>query len=197
MTHSSGNPVKVLGNSGGGLHRKQDDGNLRRALQDRLTLAEAIEAATWIVDAYPNGGKSAGKSYLGALAATLAAYPKSVALACADVRNGIVQDTEFLPTVAGIVKWCEQRTEKMRQHVAREDRVAKQIAERQEAEAKRAGRRLTYDELKAKYGDGKGGWGTEPPEYKPKWAPPSADELRKIVGDDAWNKLKPSKVETQ
>jgi hypothetical protein len=95
-----------------------------------MTLSEAIEAATAIVDCYPNGGRDAGKAYLGALAAILGKYPRSVALKCADPLYGITVECKFLPTVADVVKWCERKAEPLYRDYEREKRTAAQLAER-------------------------------------------------------------------
>lgn len=125
-----------------------------------MTLSESIEAATSIVDRYPNGGKSAGKSYLGALAATLASYPKQVATKCADLK-GISADCQFLPTVADIIAWCERNTEPLRQQRSAELRRADQLEARARFEQEQIAERskhLTINELKEKYGDWGDGW---------------------------------------
>ncbi len=188
-TRSSDNQAKALATLQDGLPRKRADGSVRQALLDRMTISEGIEAAGRIVGAYPNGGRDASKSYLGAIASTLASYPRQIALACADPVNGVTRDCKFLPTVSDIVAWCERKTEPLQHRAAREQRIADQLAARTADEVVRD-RRLTYDELKAKYGDGKGGWGVNGINDKPRWSPPSADELRKQIGDDAWDKLK-------
>lgn len=121
-----------------------------------MTVSEAIEAATRIVDAYPNGGRSAGEGYLGALAAMLGSYPRSVALACSDRVRGVVRACKFLPTPADIVAWCEKETEPLRSRRERELRVSRQLADRADYERMQIEdrpRRLTVAELKAKYGD--------------------------------------------
>lgn len=156
-----------------------------------MTISEGIEAAGRIIGAYPNGGKDAGKSYIGAIAETLASYPRQTATACADRVNGVTRECKFLPTVSDIVAWCERKTEPLWRTAEREQRIAEQLAARDADEVVRD-RRLTYDELKAKYGEGRDGWGINGGTHdKPRWSPPSSDELRKICGDDAWAKLKP------
>lgn len=124
-----------------------------------MTLSESIEAATSIVDRYPNGGKSAGKSYLGALAATLANYPRQVALACADLK-GVSAECEFLPTVASIVAWCEKHTEPLRSRYDHEQRRRQQFNARDDFESEQGDRprRLSVGELKEKYGDWQDNW---------------------------------------
>jgi hypothetical protein len=109
------------------LPRKLEGASLRRALNDRVTFSEALQAAGRIVKAYPNGGKDAGEGYIGALAATLAAYPRVTATQCASPVFGVVRVASFLPTVAEIVKWCEKAVEPLYRQADREDRVTAQI----------------------------------------------------------------------
>src|SRR5580704_1453201 len=85
--------------------------SVQRLLDERMSLSEAIDAAGLIIGAFPNGGANAGDSYIGALAATLGSYPRSVAKRCADHVHGVSRDCKFLPTVADIVAWCERHTE--------------------------------------------------------------------------------------
>lgn len=158
-----------------------------------MTLSEAIEAATVIIAGYPNGGANAGDSYIGALASTLMAYPRQVAMRCADYPRklgqplrGVSAVEKFLPTPAVIIAWCEKETEPLRQAVDREKRAKRQLADRAEFEAPRDDR-LTYDELKSKYGDGNGGWGIDRIENTYNW--PSPEELAGMVGREEWEKI--------
>lgn len=98
-----------------------------------MSLSDAIEAATRIVDCYPNGGINAGKSYIGALAATLVSYPRQVALGCADRVRGVTRGCRFLPTVSDIVAWCERNVEPLYRQAEREQRIAAQIANREQS----------------------------------------------------------------
>lgn len=152
---------KHLATSGGVLPRERAYSNLRQVLAERMTLSEAIEAATTIIEAYPNGGRNAGESYIGALAAMLGDYPRQVAMRCADRVHGVVRVCDFLPTPANIVSWCEKELEPLWQRIHREERLSEQFEEqaKHDAIAEDRKRRLSYDELKAKYGDGDGGWG--------------------------------------
>lgn len=153
-----------------------------------MIFSEAMGAVATLVECYPNVGKSVSEGYLGALASLLADYPKSVSLLCCDPIRGIPRESRFLPTIADIVAWCEKRTDALRGRVDREDRVAVQLTEREATAAHDASRRLTYDELKAKYGDGQGDWGLNAERRSP-WKPPSAEQLRAEIGDEAWDKL--------
>lgn len=153
-----------------------------------MTLSEAIEAATKIIGCYPNGGANAGDSYIGALAQILGSYPKSVAIACGNGLTGIVRDCKFLPTVADIVAWCERKTEPLRVQHDRERRIESQLAERDAVQEPQIGR-LSYDELKAKYGDGKDGWGIDMVRCQNANRWPSPADLAGICGEEEWRKI--------
>ncbi len=106
-------------------------GKLRRALADRLMLSEAIDAVGRMLDANPNGRNGVSDSYIGNMAALLCTFPRLIALQCADPIKGVVTKTKFIPTVADVVQWCEPLTADMQRSVAREDRIDKQLTERE------------------------------------------------------------------
>lgn len=85
-----------------------------------------------MIDAYPNGRASIMDSYLGNMAALLCKYPRLIALRCMDPTIGVATKTKFIPTIADVVEWCEPPTADMHRTVAREDAIAKQIADRKE-----------------------------------------------------------------
>ncbi len=144
--------------------------SLRQALSDRMLLSDALECVRKLVRAFPNGGANAGDGYIGALAATLAEYPRMVAVKCCDPVHGVSRETRFLPTVADVVAFCERETAGMRGPVEREDRdarILREMAERAEAEAQLQAERAarpTIDEMKAKHGPN---WGLTPSEPAP------------------------------
>lgn len=123
-----------------------------------MLLSDAVDLVGKLTAAFPNGGQSAGRSYIGALAAVLCDYPKSVAARCADPLRGVARETRFMPTVADLVAWCERETQAMRTPVEREDRdgrILREMAERRDdGEYWQRARleRPTFDDLKAKYG---------------------------------------------
>lgn len=142
--------TKPLSSAVGGLPIKQEFLSVQKVIDERMTLTEAIEAATAIVGCYPNGGRDAGDSYIGALAGILGKYPRSVALKCADPFYGVTLECKFLPTVADVVNWCEHRAAPLYRDYEREKRIAQQLAER--AKAKPAvppskKKRYTYGEF--------------------------------------------------
>ena len=134
--------------------------SVQRALDDRLTLSEAIDAATTIIGHYPHS-QNVGDSYIGALAANLGRFPKSIALQCTDAAEGVAKECKFLPTVADVVTWCDKRTGPLRVQVDRAERVVKQLADRAEFEHEQTtvrARHMTVLELKERYGDWHARW---------------------------------------
>ena len=154
--------MKLLSTVVAGLPTKPADTKLQRVLDARMTLSEAIEAATAILSGYPNGGANAGDSYIGALASTLMGYPRQVAMRCADVPRelgrplrGVAATSRFLPTPADLIAWCEKDVEPLRGDRQHEINLHRQFKERDEQERIERERpnRLNVAELKAKYGD--------------------------------------------
>lgn len=109
---------------------KRESSNARQEFLDRLNLSEAIDLVTQMVGRYPNGGAQAGKVYIGSLAATLCNYPRSIAIACADLMTGVTATREFMPTPASIIAWCDLRKADMKERIFCGDRIAGQLAER-------------------------------------------------------------------
>jgi len=147
-----------------------------------MTISEATEAAGAIIDRYPNGGRGAGDRYIGALASVLLSFPRRVALRCADFPvkpgarlGGVCAAAKFLPAPAELVEWCDRESETLRREAEYQQRVEAQRAERQTPY--RRGR-LSYGELKNKYGD----WRSELDERASVQSAPSDDELRAIYG---------------
>lgn len=108
------------------LPTRRENSSVTRALQDRLQLSEAIEAAGRMIRGYVNAG-NAPKSYIGAMAELLMQYPKIVALACADPFKGVAQECKFMPTTADIVAFCDKRAHPMHEQAAREKRIQEQF----------------------------------------------------------------------
>jgi len=190
-----GDRVKALVTSVGGSPPRRERSSVRKVLDERMTLSEAIEAATQIVDGYPNGGRDAGKSYIGALAAMLASYPRQIALRCADRIHGVIRDCRYLPTPADIVTWCESRTEALRQQDDREQRVAAQLAQRDayvRQETTERPKRLSIAELKAKYGDWHHEW-KPPGQHQRELAQVARRQLIAQIGQEAFDALPEAK----
>jgi len=120
-------------------------------------MSDAVELVGKLLDGFPNRAQ-AGRSYIGALASVLCTYPKTVAVQCCDLTNGVARETRFLPTVADLVAWCERETQSLRGVVEKEDhydKLEREARERAEADAKQEADRKarpSYDDLKAKHG---------------------------------------------
>jgi hypothetical protein len=89
-----------------------------------------------MIRGYANRGQ-ADRAYIGAIAELLMHYPRQVAVACVDPFHGVVRDTKFMPTPADVIGWCEKATAPMHGEAAREDRIEKQLREREEWQAQR------------------------------------------------------------
>jgi hypothetical protein len=118
------------------LPTRRESSSVRQAYTDHLNLSDAIDLVHQMIQRYPNGGAQAGKGYIGSLAATLCSYPKSVAVACADLLTGVTATRDFLPTPASIIAWCEPRKSEMKQTIDKEEEIIDQLAERAELEVK-------------------------------------------------------------
>lgn len=131
MTPLSDATAKALAPSAAASTPQRATARLLQELTHRMTPAQSVKAATEIVERYPNGGKDAGKGYIGALAQILARYPASVAQRCASI-DGVTSVCKFLPTVANIVSWCDKRAEWLQSDFERQQRIDQQLAERAE-----------------------------------------------------------------
>lgn len=157
---------KLSLNSPSNLPTKFESGSLRQALADRMVLSEALQIVGKLLSCYPNGGAQAGKSYVGALAAILVTYPRTIAQQSADPLKGVPRERKFLPTPADLIAWCERETAALRGPVDREDHYSKLAREaqerREEGEYWERARttRPTLDELRAKHGEN---WGLKDP----------------------------------
>ena len=102
----------------------RDPGSVRRALSDRMTFSEALEAVIAMLKFYPPSAADLDQSgYVGALASNLAQYPRCVAVKCTGPVNGLALKCKFKPSVADLVAWCEHETEGLRCIVDRDDLV--------------------------------------------------------------------------
>jgi hypothetical protein len=182
----SSNKASGLLTSGGAAKQ-----SLAAAYSQRLRMAEAIEAVTKMLNAYPNARDGIRDGYMGVIAALLCKYPRQVALRCADPINGVTRQSKFLPTVADCVQWLEREQLPFERAHEREGRVAQQLADRRRYEEgdhvgpeadveyrKQVAVRMK-DELRAKGFQFKGDQ-TKP--AREPWKRFSVDELRKIYG---------------
>src|SRR5262245_22604999 len=120
----------ILPSVSANMPTRRESSSVKRALSDRLTPSEAIEAAGKMIRGYPQA-KDAPKSYIGAMADLLTRYPRSVALACVDLATGVASETRYMPTPSEVIGWCERKARPLHEEAAREDRVREQLAARE------------------------------------------------------------------
>lgn len=105
--------------------------HLQKIAESRITMSEAVRLVGQIVRGYPNGGNSAGKGYVGAMAEVLTRYPVPTATRAADPYAGVTRSCpDFLPTVPQLIAWCEKDADGYHRAIEREMRVAQQIKNR-------------------------------------------------------------------
>jgi hypothetical protein len=151
--------------------------DIRAALAQRLKPSEAIDVATDMLNAIPNGGGNVDRrAYLSKIAATLMEYPPCIARKAADPVRGVPAITEFLPTPAVIIKWAEREREALEEIVRRDDIARKTIEDRKHRTeqdtdlAAKRGARPGIEELKKRYG--------------PNWGFKDLDAVDQARGDD-------------
>lgn len=92
----------------------------------------------------------ADRNYIANFANILTRYPRSVAIKCAHPIDGVVKETQFLPTPADVIEWCEKAARPLREGAAREARIDAQLKAREEwnaaARAVPAHKEITYKE---------------------------------------------------
>jgi hypothetical protein len=174
--------------------------SMRQALAERLMPSEGMDAVQRLLSCYPHSVRSeATGGYLGALAAVLCDYPKSIALNCCDPRKGVARETKFLPTVNDIVVFCEREIKSMRNIVDRDDREKSILAGMQArreafesgepAEERKAFIAKRREELGANWGINTG---------KPR--PPTREEAREVliaqIGQEAFDALPDTGIRT-
>lgn len=122
---------------------------ITRALNDRLLPSEAFEAVGSMLTGYAHKGQ-ADQNYIANFANILTRYPRSVAIKCAHPIDGAVKETQFLPTPADVIDWCEKASRPLREAAAREARIEAQLKAREEwnaaARAVPARKEITYKE---------------------------------------------------
>lgn len=136
----------------------------------------AAERARLLLGCYRTGDANDPETYVAAVTAVLARYPREVITAVTHPVSGIVVEVKWLPSVLEVREACERAFLPMRNHEARQRRIAEQMeARRLEDEANTA--KPTYEELRSKYGPD---WGiSNPTKAKGTPAPaPSIDQLR-------------------
>ena len=81
------------------LQSARANSKVKTLLDERLPLSELIGITGKIVACYPNGGRNAGDSYIGALAQALSCYPACIIRRAHRVPGGIPSECRMLPSV--------------------------------------------------------------------------------------------------
>ena len=145
-------------------------------------LSWATQRARLLLGCYRTGDANDPETYVAAIAAVLAGYPEHVITEVTHPVTGLPTRLTWLPTVKEVFDACQAAVYSADQARIRDKRIAEQLAARAEEDRLRAGRRLTVDELKAKYGGEK--WGLSEPPRKPPEPAPSWAEVTRQMQDD-------------
>jgi hypothetical protein len=169
-----------------------DVGSLRTLHSDRLTYPDAVELVGKVIALFPNGSPPNAKGYIGGLAQILVAYPKAVAIECANPLKGVARELRFLPTPADLIAWLERESAWLRNSIQATDHIEQlAAAQRQRAEEERAAdeqrkRRPALDELRAKYGPN---WGIATGRKPPPTREQARTQLIAQVGQAAFDAM--------
>lgn len=109
------------------LPNKPASSNVKLALDDKMILSDAIDAAGRLIDQFPNA-KGYTNGFIGALAQVLGQYPKQVVNKCIDARSGLSRDIKFL-SICDVVAWLERGERPLHERADREVRVKRQVEE--------------------------------------------------------------------
>lgn len=127
-------------------------------MNERVSPSVAARLVGDVIGNYPGGAKSASKTYIAALTQVLLSYPKSIVERVADPMRGVARESEFMPSPALLIAWCDRESAAVRklsetqiQQAAAQRRVLEDRAEADRLEVERR-RRPTITELKGKYG---------------------------------------------
>jgi hypothetical protein len=142
----------------------------------------ATERARLLLGCYRTGEANDPETYVAAIAATLARYSETIITEVTHPVSGLPGRIEWLPKIKEVREACEERAEFVANQVAREKRIAEQMAARAEQDRQDRLRELaavrpTIEALKAKYGDN---WGLKEPPRKP---PEPAPSWEKVTAD--------------
>lgn len=111
-----------------------------------------------LLGCYRTGDANDPETYVAAIAATLARYSIQIITDVTHPVTGLPSKKGWLPTVKEVFDACEELDDAERQKVAREKRIAEQLAAREEQE-RLAAHKPSLEQLKAKYGEN---WGLTP-----------------------------------
>lgn len=90
----------------------------------------AAQRARLMFGCYRKGDANDPDTYVAAITATLARYPEDIIRDVTNPASGLPTKKDFLPTVKEVFEACEEIMQPRRMAEARQDRIARQIAER-------------------------------------------------------------------
>lgn len=125
-----------------------------RAEAQAPSMDYALQKATVILRCYRKADVDDPEGFLTAIAAVLSTYHPACMDAVTDPRFGIQTRIKFIPTASEVREACENYMEPIR----RAEALDRRYAQTREAIAGNERKRLTADELRAKYGPN---WGLE------------------------------------
>lgn len=96
----------------------------------------AAKRARLLFGCYRKGDANDPDTYVAAITAVLSRYEESVIRAVTHPAKGLPIKTQFLPTVKEVFEACEALDEPRREAEARKKRIEKQLAEREQSEAR-------------------------------------------------------------
>lgn len=118
----------------------------------------ATDRARLLLGCYRTGDANDPDTYVAAIAATLARYSEAIITDVTHPVTGLPSKKGWLPTVKEVFDACEELDDGVRQKSAREQRIAEQLAAREEQD-RTSGQKPTLEQLRAKHGEN---WGLTP-----------------------------------
>jgi hypothetical protein len=134
----------------------------------------AAQRAKLLLGCYRTGDANDPQTYVAAITAVLARFPRDVITAITHPVTGLPSKKDWLPTVKEVFEAGHEIYAPILENEARLKRIKEQVEMREREER---GERPSMAQLKAKYGEN---WGIGEPEkpIEPKAQAPSADQLR-------------------
>lgn len=109
----------------------------------------AAERSRLLFGCYRKGDANDPDTYVAAVTAVLAKYPRDVIRSVTHPASGLPTKLKFLPSVAEVHDACEELMTARREEAARKKRIERQLAERAEFEQRNKVFRRGSDEAKA------------------------------------------------
>lgn len=152
-------PFKTIGSAlpvqRQGLPKPQSAENLASG---RAPEAHCLRRAEMMLSCYRKDETHNPETYVAAIAAVMGEYDCETVDYVTDPRTGLPSMQKFLPSVAEVREALEIRAERIYRQASYEQRKEKQLLDREEWQREREAAKLTYAQLKEKYGNPQGQW---------------------------------------